>query len=53
MSKQNTRTLSESDAKMLDDYLHLTSENREKVKTFLAMLAASQCTPAPSPDSQR
>lgn len=53
MHDHNPRTLSKLDSKMLEDYLHLTPENREKVKSYLAVLAASQCNPAPLPDSPR
>ncbi len=47
------RTLTEQEQIILEDYLHLTPENRQKVTTYLAALAASQCTLLPSPDSQR
>lgn len=53
MSKQNTRTLSESDKTMLATYLRLTPENQNKVISYLEALKASQCSPSPSADSPR
>lgn len=60
MRNQNSRLVSESDRTLtmqeqtiLDDYLHLTPENQQKVTAYLAVLAASQCTPLPLPCSQR
>lgn len=53
MNSNTLRPLSESDEKMLEAYLRLTPENRQKVISYLAILKASQCTPEPSADSRR
>lgn len=53
MSKQTNRILSESDKALLADYLHLTPENRELFRSYLAALSASPDIPAPAVASPR
>lgn len=45
--------LTEQERAILENYLQLTPENRQKVTAYLAALAASQCTLLPFPGSRR
>lgn len=53
MSNQANRIPSESDKALLADYLHLTPENRELFRAYLAVLSASPDILAPAAASPR